>query len=108
MTNRLYIADAQTGSLTISDCDKFGRGNLALLTVSDVGAALRVLSGHRSQMASADGDFKLWLGAPGGDYDFEGVICGTSFGFTVSFAHVLRCALEKTAFDLVKMRDQPC
>jgi hypothetical protein len=108
MLNRLYIKGLGSGYLQISNADSSGHGDTAVLYVGDVGAALRVLSEHRSSMESADGDFKLRRGAADDDCDFEGSLCGTPFGFPISVAHVLKCAFERASFDMVKSRDWPC
>lgn len=105
MINRLYIGKVGHGSLVVSTCEEPGKGDLAILSASDVGRVLRVLSEHRFEMESADGDFKLVRSSPESSYDYEGSVCGTKFGLTLSFGHVLMCALERAAFDLVKMRD---
>ena len=107
MVNRLYIGKVGHGSLVVSTCEEPGKGDLAILSASDVGRVLRVLSEHRfeMEMESADGDFKLVRSSPESSYDYEGSVCGTKFGLTLSFGHVLMCALERAAFDLVKMRD---
>lgn len=105
MFNRLYIGRVGHGSLVVSTCEDPGKGDLAILSAGDVGRVLRVLSEHRFEMESADGDFKLARSSPASSYDFEGSVRGTKFGLTLSFGHVLMCALERAAFDLVKMRD---
>lgn len=105
MVNRLYIGKVGHGSLVVSTCEEPGKGDLAILSASDVGRVLCVLSERRLEMESVDGDFKLVRSSPASSYDYEGSVCGTKFGLTLSFGHVLMCALERAAFDLVKMRD---
>ena len=105
MSNLLFIEDIGSGFVAISDCDKPGRGNTAALGIGDAGALLRVLSEHRSEMRTASGDFELRRASPGEEHDFEGRICGRSFGLSISVAHVLRCALEQASLEIMGPRN---
>lgn len=105
MKTNLFIESVEPGAVVLTDAPKFMEGHRALLGVGDVGCLLRVLSECRSEMKSLDGDFELRR-AKGDEepYDYMGRICGEEFGMSVTFAHVLKCALERACLDISRTR----
>ena len=104
MNSRLFIESVEPGAVTLTDSAKFMEGNRAMLGAADVGALLRVLSEHRSEMKSADGDFEIARAHGDQPYAFMGRICGAEFGMPVSYAHLLKCALEGVALAVARTR----
>ena len=100
----IFIESVEPGAVVLTDSAKFMEGNRAMLGPGDVGALLRVLSENRSEMGSLDGDFELRRARPDEPHDYAGRICGEEFGLSVSFAHVLRCALERACLDVIRTR----
>lgn len=104
MNKMIYIDSVEPGAVTLTDT-KTSDGHRALLGIGDVGCLLRVLSECRSEMKSLDGDFEFRR-AKGDEesYDYMGRICGKEFGMSITFAHVLKCALERACLDISRTK----
>lgn len=104
----IFIESVEPGAVVLTDAPKSMEGHRALLGPGDVGALLHVLSDDRTGMQSLDGDFELCRPSDRFDdrlpCDFIGRICGESFSLQVTYARVLRCALERACLDISKTR----
>lgn len=104
----IFIESVEPGAVVLTDAPKFMEGHRALLGTGDVGALIRVLSDDRTDMKSLDGDFEL--SRPPDRFsdclpcNFMGRICGEPFSLPVSYARVLRCALERACLDISRTR----
>lgn len=103
----IFVESVEPGAVVLTDSAKFMEGHRAMLGIGDVGALLRVLSEDLIEMTSLDGDFKLHRPDRFSDclpYDFTGRICGEPFTLQVTYASVLKCALERACLDISRTR----
>lgn len=105
MKTNLFIESVEPGAVVLTDASRSMEGRRAILGIGDVGCLLRVLGQCRNEMKSLDGDFELRRAKGDGEpYDYTGRICGETFGMSVAFAHVLKCALERACLDISRTR----
>lgn len=101
----IFIESVEPGAVVLTDSARFMEGNRAMLGPGDVGALLRVLSQDRIEMKSVDSDFEIRRSGKSSDpCDFMGRICGAEFGLSLSYATVLKCALERACLDISRTR----